>query len=173
MNSSFLRRFSELLASSSRCTAQKSAIREAHTYSRQARGLYNNTHIQFGNSISESHRKTARNWLPNVHSHTVYSRTLKRNITIRMPASVWRTINNERYGGSIDAFLTTDSKSIQRGLGARGSSLREQILNVRLKHARKMSMPKPTGQQTSQRAEASVEPRVEEAAKLEGVASGM
>ena len=100
-------------------------VRCAHTYSRQDRGLYGGAHIQFGNNVSENKNKTRRRFLPNVHWHSLQSKTLARPIRIRITAGVMRTI---RKYGDIDAYLTSDSKGIQRTLGARGHMLRHEIL---------------------------------------------
>lgn len=169
-------------------TALASTCRTAHTYSRQDRGLYAGTHKQYGNSVSDSHRKTARTWLPNVHVHTVYSRLLKRSLTLRMPASVWRTIKKERYAGSVDAYLTSESRGVRRTLGERGEHLRREMLAVKLKTARMASLPNKRLPSSGAReggdspaatatatvtADGSPEPSREAAAKLEGLATGM
>lgn len=147
--------------------------REAHTYSRQDRGLYAGTHIQFGSSISESHKKTARNWLPNTHSHTISSPTLGRRLTLRMPASVWRTINNERYGGNIDKYLTSPSKAVQRSLGLRGEQLRNEIRNKLLMKAHIASIPKSERKKKTLQSTGQVTATEKEASAMEGAATGM
>lgn len=148
-------------------------VREAHTYSRQDRGLYNGTEKQFGNSVSESHKKSARTWLPNVHGHTLYSATLRRSITLRMPASVWRTIQSAKYGGSIDKFLTSSSKSIQANLGLRGTTLRNEIVNVTRNKARVKSGHAPVPKKAVRDDTSAGDVSTEEHAKMEGVAAGM
>lgn len=118
-------------------------VRTAHTYSRQDRGLYGGAHIQFGNTVSENKNKTRRRFLPNVHWHSLPSRTLSRPIRIRIATHVMRTIR--KYGG-IDGYLTSDSKGIQRTLGARGHALRAEILAARqLKSDEKVLRPQNAG----------------------------
>ncbi|BFZ53173.1 hypothetical protein PYCC9005_000196 [Savitreella phatthalungensis] len=102
--------------------------RLAHTYGRQQTGLYGGAHIQFGNSVAESKVKTRRRFLPNVHPHTLYSKTLQRPIRIRIATRVMRTI--KKYGG-LDEYLTAESKGIQKTLGLRGEELRAEILFTR------------------------------------------
>ncbi|CCG84462.1 protein of unknown function [Taphrina deformans PYCC 5710] len=168
------------IPSSTQSLTSASLSRAAHTYSRQDRGLYANTHKQFGNSISESHRKTARCWLPNVHTHTTYSKSLRRFLTLKMPASVWRTIQNKKYGGDVDAYLTSPSKAVQRGLGLRGQHLRREIKNSQVRReietatrehakARKRSSSGETEGVTTR----VVDQATVEASRMEGVASGM
>lgn len=165
--------------------------RHAHTYSRQSRGLYNGTHVQFGSSVSDSHLKTARTWRPNVHAHSLFSKSLRRTIKLRITANVWRTIQ-DKYDGQIDDFLTTSSKSIQRNLGARGENLRDEIVNLRKKRAKEqvlLNVEKKKSKtakrsfklQAKEDAEDEDEKQnvkleevtVEEKAKLEGLATGM
>lgn len=151
---------------------QSSFIRQAHTYARQDRGLYNGTHVQFGSSISDSHRKSPRIWLPNVHAHSLYSKSLRRTIKLRITASVWRTIQ-QKYDGELDGFLTSASKEIQRNLGARGEGLRDEVLSARRKQAANV-LATATASSLARKAKRTViEQKVEESAKLEGLATGM
>ncbi len=105
--------------------------RNAHTYGRQDRGLYGGTQIQFGCNVPDSHHKTARTFLPNVHQHTFRSSLLKRKISIRMTTGVLRTV--KKYGG-IDQYLLSNSKQIQKNLGLRGDALRAEMAAHRRKN---------------------------------------
>lgn len=162
-------------ATSSNFTApNRTLAREAHTYARQSRGLYNGTHLQFGSSISDSHRKSPRTWLPNVHSHSLYSKSLQKTIKLRITANVWRTIQS-KYAGELDAFLTCDSKQLQKNLGTRGETLRDQIIAAQKKRARAVGLGRTKNGRVVKATQENVgvTKQEEEKAKLEGLATGM
>ena len=56
---------------------------------------------QFGNSVSHSHRRTARRWSPNVHRRTYRVPSLGRTVTLRVSPAGMRVI--DRRG--IDAVV--------------------------------------------------------------------
>lgn len=96
-----------------------------HTMLRKNRGLYGSTHIQHGNSISDSHRKTARTFKPNVHTHTFVSPVLaNEHITMKTTTRELRTI--KKYGG-LDVYLMQGGKGVQRDLGTRARALKKRM----------------------------------------------
>lgn len=58
--------------------------------------------VMTGNNVSKSKRRTKREFLPNLKEITLKSEALNSNITLRVMASVLRTIN--KFGG-LDSFL--------------------------------------------------------------------
>eukprot|EP00322_Chrysochromulina_rotalis_P003401 CAMPEP_0115848366 /NCGR_PEP_ID=MMETSP0287-20121206/10885_1 /TAXON_ID=412157 /ORGANISM="Chrysochromulina rotalis, Strain UIO044" /LENGTH=115 /DNA_ID=CAMNT_0003302277 /DNA_START=107 /DNA_END=454 /DNA_ORIENTATION=- len=70
---------------------------------RRFRGLYGGKHIQFGNQISFSHKKSRRTWKPNVQSKRFWSETYQRFLQFRVTTSVIREVNRLKDG--IDGYL--------------------------------------------------------------------
>lgn len=79
-----------------------------------------------GNNVPESHQKTRRSWLPNIHNATLYSAALNKRIQIKVTTSALRDI--DKVGG-LDQYLTKNS--FQDVLGQRGQLLREKVLKAR------------------------------------------
>ncbi len=73
------------------------------TMKRRFRGLYGGKHIQFGNQISFSHRKTRRTWKPNVQNKRFWSETYQRFLHFRVTTSVIKQVNRLKDG--IDEYL--------------------------------------------------------------------
>jgi len=73
------------------------------TMKRRFRGLYGGKHIQFGNQISFSHRKTRRTWKPNKQNKRFWSETYQRFLQFRVTASVIKEVGRLKQG--IDEYL--------------------------------------------------------------------
>ena len=75
--------------------------------------------VMTGNNVSKSKRRTRRDFLPNLKETTLKSEALGSNITLKIAASVLRTIN--KYG-NLDSFiinyrcnkLTDQAKKLRR-----------------------------------------------------------
>ena len=76
-----------------------------NTMKRRFRGLYGGKHIQFGNQISFSHRKTRRTWKPNVQNKRFWSETYQRFLHFRVTTSVIKQVKRLKDG--IDEYLRT------------------------------------------------------------------
>lgn len=74
---------------------------------RRYRGLYDGKHIQFGNKVSFSHRKTRRTWKPNVQHKRFWSETYQRYLQFRCTTSLIKKV--KALPGGIDEYLRTAS----------------------------------------------------------------
>jgi large subunit ribosomal protein L28 len=86
-----------------------SFVRHLPTMKRRFRGLYGGKHIQFGNQISFSHRKTRRTWKPNVQYKRFWSETYQRFLRFRVTTSVIKQVNRLKNG--IDEYIKTTPNS--------------------------------------------------------------
>ncbi|MET0154816.1 MAG: 50S ribosomal protein L28 [Rickettsiales bacterium] len=59
-------------------------------------------HVQFGNKVSHSNRKTRRPFAPNFRNITLESKVLNRSFRIQIAVSTLRTVD---FKGGLDAFL--------------------------------------------------------------------
>ena len=73
------------------------------TMKRRFRGLYGGKHIQFGNQISFSHRKTRRTWKPNKQNKRFWSESYQRFLEFRVTTSVIKEVKRLKNG--IDDYL--------------------------------------------------------------------
>ena len=89
--------------------ALTSFVRHLPTMKRRFRGLYGGKHIQFGNQISFSHRKTRRTWKPNVQYKRFWSETYQRFLRFRVTTSVIKQVNRLKDG--IDEYIKTTPNS--------------------------------------------------------------
>ncbi|GAM23758.1 hypothetical protein SAMD00019534_069330 [Acytostelium subglobosum LB1] len=88
----------------------------AHLMKRAQRGLYGGRLIQYGNTISFSHRKTRRNWLPNAQMKTYHSDVLGTDLRVNVTTYTIRCIDK---AGSFDNYiLYTKDKDLQSELGS-------------------------------------------------------
>jgi len=71
-------------------------------FRRAQRGLYGGKKRRTGNTISFSHRKTRRIWLPNVQVKNLHSDLLQETFSVRLTTHVLRCI--DKYGG-LDNYL--------------------------------------------------------------------
>ena len=95
--------------------------------------------IQFGNKISEFYNHHRRAFRPNVNRQTLWSETLNRRITLKIVASVLRTITKE---GGLDNYLIKDTSARIKQLGPLGWKLRYMVLTRLQKQ--ETSRPKPS-----------------------------
>ena len=61
---------------------------------------------QTGNKVSHSHRKTKRQWMPNVQDRSLYSAVLGRSVRMTLPVCVLRSVDN---AGGLDNYLLQTS----------------------------------------------------------------
>lgn len=81
-----------------------------HTFKRADRGIYGTAHVQTGNNVSFSQRKTKRRWLPNAQRVSLWSDVLGTRVSVRATARMIRTI--ERAGGLDRWILHTPSAKL-------------------------------------------------------------
>lgn len=81
-----------------------------HTFKRADRGIYGTAHVQTGNNVSFSQRKTKRRWLPNAQRVSLWSDILDTRVSVRATARMIRTI--ERAGGLDRWILHTPSAKL-------------------------------------------------------------
>lgn len=81
------------------------SVGAGRTMKRRFRGLFGGKHIQFGNTISFSHRKSRRNWKPNSQEKRFWSETYQRFLQFRCTTSVIKQV--KRLAGGIDEYLRT------------------------------------------------------------------
>ena len=85
--------------------------RHMTTMKRRFRGLYGGKHIQFGNTVSFSHRKARRTWKPNVQRKRFFSELYQRMLGFQMTTSVIKQV--KKLAGGIDEYLlTTPNKDL-------------------------------------------------------------
>lgn len=80
--------------------------------------------VLVGNKVSHSKIKTKKRFLPNIQSASLFSTALKENITLRLPASVIRSVN---FKGGLDEFLLSSSYN---DLTEKGRKIKKRILKV-------------------------------------------
>lgn len=51
--------------------------------------------VSFGNSVSHSHRRTSRRWLPNIQTKTYYLPSEGRRITLRVSAKGIKVVDRD------------------------------------------------------------------------------
>jgi large subunit ribosomal protein L28 len=100
----------------------------SHTYKQSNFGLYGNTHIQFGNTVSSKNEiKTRRKWKPNIRNKHLYSAALGRMVRTRVSTRVLRTIEKE---GGLDEYLLGEKPARIKELGMGGWRLRWRIMQT-------------------------------------------
>jgi large subunit ribosomal protein L28 len=92
-----------------------SLITRSNVMLRAQRGLYAGKQRLTGNSISFSHRKTRRFWLPNVKQKTFKSDLLDQKFSIAVSTTALKTI--EKVGGLDNYLLFTKTKKIDSDSG--------------------------------------------------------
>jgi large subunit ribosomal protein L28 len=60
--------------------------------------------VLYGHKVSHSNRKSSRRFEPNLQVVSLYSETLKKNISLRVAANTIRSVD---HNGGLDAFLVT------------------------------------------------------------------
>ena len=73
------------------------------TFKRRFRGLFGGKHIQFGNKISWSKKKTRRSWLPNIQRKRFWSEKYQRFLQFRATTYVIKQV--KRCTRGIDQYL--------------------------------------------------------------------
>ena len=66
--------------------------------------------VGFGNSVSHSHRRTRRRWLPNIQTKTYYLPSEGHRITLRLSAKGIKVVDRD----GIEAVVTRLRRSGQR-----------------------------------------------------------
>jgi large subunit ribosomal protein L28 len=75
---------------------------------RRLRGLFAGKHIQFGNNVSHSKRRTRRQWKPNVQNKRLWSVALNDWIEFRVTTKALRCIDK---AGGIDNYLLSNTRA--------------------------------------------------------------
>lgn len=89
-------------------------------------GLYGNTRIRFGNSVSEiTETKTRRKWHPNIKSKRLWSHALDRYIRMKVSVRALRTIDK---AGGLDEYLLGEKSGRIKEMGMAGWALRWRVL---------------------------------------------
>jgi large subunit ribosomal protein L28 len=88
------------------------------------RGLYGRKQVQHGYSISFSHNKSRRIWLPNIQKKEFVSEILRRKLSIKVTTSEIRTI--KKYGGLDNYILKMKVKNLNSEYAL---ELREKMRN--------------------------------------------
>lgn len=91
--------------------------------SRAKRGLFGGKHIQFGNNVSHSHRKTRRTWSPNIQKKYYYSDLLEKEFHLQVTCHAMRCIDK---AGGFDAYIVKSSRT-ELGEGTAAAKIRQQI----------------------------------------------
>ena len=83
------------------------------TMKRRFRGLFGGKHIQFGNKISWSKKKSRRTWLPNIQRKRFWSEKCQRFLQFRVSTYVIKQVKRCKRG--IDQYLvqTPNTESIR------------------------------------------------------------
>lgn len=82
---------------------------------RADRGLYGGKEIQYGNTISFSHKVHRKRWLPNVQTKSLYSQILDKTFKLRVTTHTLRCI--DKCGGLDEYLLNTKDANIDSMLG--------------------------------------------------------
>ncbi|EFA77601.1 hypothetical protein PPL_12207 [Heterostelium album PN500] len=88
----------------------------ANILKRAQRALYGGRTIQYGNSISFSHKKTRRTWKPNVQSKTYHSDILNQDIKVDVTTYTMRCI--DKAGNFDNYIINTKDKDLDSKLGS-------------------------------------------------------
>ncbi|ODQ63651.1 hypothetical protein NADFUDRAFT_48000 [Nadsonia fulvescens var. elongata DSM 6958] len=109
---------------------------EARIFKISDKGLYDGKVPHFGNNVSESKQKTKRTFLPNIVRTKLWSEALNKSISIKVAASVLRTITKE---GGVDNYLTKEKAARVKELGLTGWKLRYEVLMARQAQSSKVT----------------------------------
>eukprot|EP01114_Cavostelium_apophysatum_P023229 TRINITY_DN8692_c0_g1_i1.p1 TRINITY_DN8692_c0_g1~~TRINITY_DN8692_c0_g1_i1.p1 ORF type:complete len:118 (+),score=18.04 TRINITY_DN8692_c0_g1_i1:27-356(+) len=90
---------------------------------RAQRGLYAGRRVLTGNTISFSHKRNRRRWLPNVHGKWLRSDLLEEDLYIKITVGALRQI--DRLGGLDNYLLFTKPEKIDSEYGMQ---VREEII---------------------------------------------
>ncbi|MCJ1309049.1 39S ribosomal protein L24, mitochondrial [Agyrium rufum] len=91
-------------------------------------GLYGNTSIQFGNTVSpRTEIKNRRKWHPNIRRQRLWSVALNRFVRVKIHARVLRTIDKN---GGLDNYLLGEKAGRIKELGMGGWVLRWRIMRT-------------------------------------------
>lgn len=74
-------------------------------------GLYHGKDIRTGNSISHSHAKTKRDWLPNVQNKRLWSDALNRWVRFKITTAGIKAVDH--YGGIDNYILALDDRLVE------------------------------------------------------------
>ena len=66
------------------------------------KGIFCGTKVGTGNLVSHSHRRTKRKWKPNVHTKSLYSTLLDKDVKVKLTTHALRCIDRK---GGLDNFL--------------------------------------------------------------------
>lgn len=72
------------------------------TFKRANRGLYGDSMIHFGETVSEMGNRTKRSFKPNIQYASLYSEQLGQKVKVRLATSVIQKIDE---AGGIDAYI--------------------------------------------------------------------
>eukprot|EP00501_MAST-03F_sp_TOSAG23-6_P001585 GSMAST32.ASY1.ANO1.1651.1 assembled CDS len=92
---------------------------------RRLRGLYAGKHIQFGNNVSHSKRRTRRCWKPNVQSKRLWSVALNDWLKFNVTTTALRCIDK---AGGIDNYLLSNTRKDLDSIV--GETARKRIQNA-------------------------------------------
>lgn len=81
--------------------------------SRAKKGLFHGKHIQFGNNVSHSERKTRRTFKPNIQKVSLFSDVLDRKLRLNVTTKALRCI--DKAGGLDNYLLGTSPKKLGVG----------------------------------------------------------
>mmetsp|Transcript_3014 Transcript_3014/g.5132 ORF Transcript_3014/g.5132 Transcript_3014/m.5132 type:complete len:171 (+) Transcript_3014:70-582(+) len=81
-----------------------------HKSNRAKEGLYHGKDVQFGHSISHSHTRSKKKWMPNVQNKRVFSYALDDWVRFKMTTRALKEIDN--VGGIDNYILSLDEKSV-------------------------------------------------------------
>ncbi|EGG16381.1 hypothetical protein DFA_09412 [Cavenderia fasciculata] len=110
----------------------------ANLMKRSQRGLYGGKLIQYGNIISFSHKKTRRNWKPNVQAKTYFSHLLDAEVKVNVTTYTIRCIDK---AGTFDNYiLKTKNKDMASELGTDLKSVLKNVLKQQQEITQQMAI---------------------------------